>query len=102
VRHSLGSVGAGISGDRADQAGGPVVKHVEGVSVAGDRLDQFFSLECGGTEAQVVRSHPKRMDSQGLAQRQSNPLLIRWLHWSFFLELTEALITELVGVSSLR
>jgi hypothetical protein len=29
-------------------------------------------------------------------------LLIRWLHRSFFLELTEALITELVGVSSLR
>jgi hypothetical protein len=42
VRHILGSVGAGISGDRADQAGGPVVKHVEGVNVAGDRLDQFF------------------------------------------------------------
>jgi hypothetical protein len=98
VRHILGSVGAGISGDRADQAGGPVVKRVEGVNVAGDRLDQFFSLECGGTEARVVRSRPKTIGSQGLAQPQSNPLLIRWDHRSSFLELTEALITELVGL----
>ena len=37
MRHIVGGIGAGVSGDRTDQSDCPVVERAEGRNVSGDR-----------------------------------------------------------------